>query len=107
MEAEREGSLPGLARLVLLVEHVHERRQVACCNCATVGEESRGDGRVGVPRLTMLGRVYASQSNTAASIGCSFHPAMLIKWLMMALVIVPETHMSLRVAFESARHMPV
>ena len=68
MEAEHEGMgvLPFLARLVLLVEHVHERRQVACCNCATVGEESRGDGRVGVPRLTMLGRVYARVVDDAA-----------------------------------------
>lgn len=50
MEAEREGCyIPSLARLVLLVEHVDECRQVACCNCAPVGEECCGDGRVGVP----------------------------------------------------------
>lgn len=71
MEAEREGSLPGLARLVLLVEHVNERRQVACCNCATAGEERRGDGRVRVPRLTALGRVHVRVVNDVApALGC-------------------------------------
>lgn len=73
MEAEREGMgiLPFLARLVLLVEHVHECRQVACCNCATESEERRGDGRVCVPRLTMLGRVYARVvDGVAPPLGC-------------------------------------
>ena len=68
MEAEREGMgvLPFLARLVLLVEHVHECRQVACCDCAPEGEERRSDGRVGVPRLAVLGRVYVRAVNDVA-----------------------------------------
>lgn len=73
MEAEREGMgvLPFLARLLLLVEHVNERRQVACCDCASEGEECCGDGRVGVPRLTVLGRVYARVvDDVAPPFGC-------------------------------------
>ena len=72
-KAEREsmGILTGLARLLLLVEHVNERRQVACCDCAPVGEERRSDGRVGVPRLTVLGRVHVRAVNDAApTLGC-------------------------------------